>query len=441
MKKCPFALAFSFLPLKKHTPSLIEISEQEPSKLAISDEQLSNQIRMLALTERDLKFVKLIQPIIIENIKDIVDYFYTNIQQQSNLLSIIQEHSSIERLKKTLEIHIKELFSGQIDEVFIEKRIRIAHAHVKVGLQTKWYMCAFQDLFISIMNLLETRISDRIDLMYAIQVTSKLLNFEQQLVLEAYEQENQRIQALQEESKRELRQMVMQAAEELAAVSQETSASIEELSNQTDKVVEFAKRGTELAITAENRSLNGKQLIDQQKQSMNGLQISMDKILEDSTELKEISTKIFDIVGIIKAIADQTNLLALNAAIEAARAGENGRGFAVVADEIRKLADQTKQSTLGVTELVSQTQAQVTSVSRSVHSIYQFVEEGNQYTTQTVQYFLEILEAMTETKAQNRNIEVELEAFLKNIREIAYASTEIAHSTDRLSQQATEMID
>lgn len=71
------------------------------------------------------------------------------------------------------------------------------------------------------------------------------------------------------------------------------------------------------------------------------------KLTNDSAQ--QIQT----VTDIIADISNQTNLLALNASIEAARAGEHGRGFTVVAEQIRTLADQSRESTERINQLVA----------------------------------------------------------------------------------------
>ena len=134
-----------------------------------SGSAIDKQIKMIALTLDDLKMINILQPYVMENINEIVEQFYKNLTNEPSLLKIINNNSTIDRLKQTLTQHISEMFDGIIDQSYIQKRIQIAHVHVKIGLQTKWYMCAFQDLLLSLSTIIEKNIVHKEDYFHAIE--------------------------------------------------------------------------------------------------------------------------------------------------------------------------------------------------------------------------------------------------------------------------------
>ncbi|MEK3644522.1 globin-coupled sensor protein [Aeribacillus sp. FSL M8-0235] len=403
--------------------------------------EIEKQILMIDLTEKDLQIINAIQPFVIEKIDLIADRFYKNLEKEPSLLKIINDNSSIEKLKKTLRQHIVEMFNGRIDAAFTDKRIKIAHMHVRIGLQTKWYMCAFQDLFLALMDIIQQNMMNKEDCFLAIRAVSKIINLEQQLVLEAYDTESIRLkEAIAiEEQKRSVRKNVAKASQNLAAISEQTNASFQQLIAQSNEIVSLAKNGTSLSLTAQERAEKGKEHMHQQTLNMSNIYSAVDNISNDVHLLLEISNKMQEIVGIVTGIADKTNLLSLNAAIEAARAGESGRGFAVVAEEVRKLAEQTKNSVSKVSSLIQNTQKQVEDLTKSLEKIKTEVNNGHQNMQETEKHFEQILDTMAKTMEQNNKIETELISFVNVVNELGKAFEEVSHSADQLTMITKEM--
>ena len=374
-----------------------------------------------------------------ENINEIVEQFYKNLTNEPTLFKIINNNSSIDRLKQTLIQHISEMFDGIIDQSYIQKRIQIAHVHVKIGLQTKWYMCAFQDLLLSLSTLIEKNIVHKEDYFHAIRAVSKILNLEQQIVLEAYDAESERLKMKVEEEKLQIKENVVSSSQNLAAISEETNATLHELDHQTREIINLAKRGTELSIIAEERAIIGKKQLISQNESMANVIHSVDDISKDVHVVQDITSQMEEIISLVKGVADQTNLLSINAAIEAARAGEHGRGFAVVAEEVRKLSEETKHSVTNVSNLILHTNSEVEKLSHSLEKIRVAVTDGNQRLEETEAYFEQILSTMDETKLQHKQIGNEIVSFANSVSELGNAFEEVALSADRLTMIAQQM--
>lgn len=130
-----------------------------------------------------------------------------------------------------------------------------------------------------------------------------------------------------------------QRTEQQASALQQTSATMDELGTTVRNNADNAAQANQLALTASDVTMRGRQL--------------MGEVITTMQDINNSSSKIADIIGVIDSIAFQTNILALNAAVEAARAGEQGRGFAVVASEVRALAQRSATAAKEIKTLIN----------------------------------------------------------------------------------------
>ncbi len=189
-------------------------------------------------------------------------------------------------------------------------------------------------------------------------------------------------------------QQVADGAEQSTTSIQESSFALEEVSKGIQSITDNAIVISDVSKNATEKAKEGSFFVDNTVNQINEINRSVAVSGEVLKNLDNRSQEIEKITKVITDIADQTNLLALNAAIEAARAGEHGKGFAVVADEVRKLAEQSQQSSSQISVLIKTIQEEMLESNRSIEKVNADVKEGLAVVNQTKDNFQEIYQFM-----------------------------------------------
>jgi methyl-accepting chemotaxis protein len=242
-------------------------------------------------------------------------------------------------------------------------------------------------------------------------------------------------------------------ANEQDAVVTETTATVNEVRATVTETAERAQSVAETANLSVTISRGGIEAVTETIEGMDLIRRRVEDIADNILVLSEHTQQIGEIISTVNALADQSRMLALNASVEAARAGEEGKGFAVVAMEVRNLADQNRDATVQVREILGEIQRATNSAVMVTEEGSKGVDNGQMLVNKAGESIRELSKAIEEAAlaamqiaASTRQQTIGMDQLTGAMRTIKHATTETVSSTmmveasvQRLREAATRV--
>lgn len=253
---------------------------------------------------------------------------------------------------------------------------------------------------------------------------------------------------------------VVESSNELSVISKETAvtsleqnSSIKELLSAMEESDNLARNIStkigEVSLVARRTTEvinDGFDILKHNMQKLSEIQQASETTLEGIESLSEKISGISDIARIINSIADQTNIIAFNAELEASRAGESGQNFHLVASEIRRLTNNTIQSTNEIRNRIIEIQHSSEKLLASSQSGRKKITAGNEIVEELYNNFTNLKESAETADMSSEEIKkiieqqtASFEQIVVTLRQLSAAAETFSVSTQNINNFAESL--
>jgi methyl-accepting chemotaxis protein len=469
-------------------------------EIAITDGDVRRRLEFLQVTPTDLGVIRVWEEACKAACNPMIDEFYKHIAGTKETQAIIDRHTSVDRQRPLVTRYVLAMFSGKLDDAYVQYRRHVGQVHERIDLDSNWYVAMYEvirehmliaveqagatpaeyrrfqrafdrllqaDIAIVITALTNSR-QERVETLLKGEAMRFLGEISDALASLArgdltvritgqYTERNAEVAASFNEALEELgrtMRLVTQSSAEMLETSAALRESSETLSDgassqaaSLEEVAASLQELTSMTQTSASHAREARRSADEARNTAaDGVQ-GMKQLSDAIGQIKAGADATARIVKTIDEIAFQTNLLALNAAVEAARAGDAGRGFAVVAEEVRSLALRSAEAAKNTAQLI---ETSVSSADAGVRLNQTVLDRLSLIARQADQVSESIGEVAAATSQQEQgvgqiavaieHINTVTQAVAANAEESSAASVELREKAEGLTQAVSSFI-
>ncbi|HLK57288.1 MAG TPA: protoglobin domain-containing protein [Chthonomonadaceae bacterium] len=129
--------------MKADRANLVQSPDTLAQMMGITDTEIARRKEWLEFTEEDVQRIASISDFARQIQDEVIDGLYTHFLAFDEVRAFFKDSQILERVKALQKAYFIRLTQGSYDRAYVEERINIGSVHGRIGLDTKWYLGAY----------------------------------------------------------------------------------------------------------------------------------------------------------------------------------------------------------------------------------------------------------------------------------------------------------